>query len=635
MRNHPFLSRHASSNGSAPLRRCLRCTVAWLLLTALAFCFVSCTPELYPSDSSSGNPSESDRENPSATPSATPAASGGSGSLEGDPTVISFDTLCSHYELRPQTVCVAKGTAPGRLPVPTRENYTFAGWFRDKDCQTPFPETEIVNENLLLYAKWNYTPDSLATLTDPVTVQYLCNGGTLPELPDEAVAVSKGDPIFHPKPQRAGYAFAGWYFDSSFQKEAYNSPWKNNERLFAKWKPLYQKDGMTLPVIAIQTENAQEIHSRSTYLPCTVFAKGGGTDLPDVSAQVRGRGNSTWTQFEKKSFRLKFDKKTDLFGMGSARNFLLISNSFDQSLLRNYTAYTLAGKLGNPYTTQCRFVHLYVNKDYRGVYLVTEHTEVAENRVELNNGKAEGNDVGFLIEFGGEIDVKDKKYFLLPPVEAFDEVHDWGNKLGKIKYPEGKDCTEAQLAYISDYITRVNQAIFERDFATFSELCDVDSFLECFVFNELVYPCDWGYNFFMYKKPGEKLCIGPYWDYDQSAGNSTHGGMGYDQWNTPSTHLWFRALRKTPEFFALAREYYIEHAGILRSVTDIVSDAYAAMQTDIALNYERWPEIGQPHWRSIPEQVAFQTQKEHVDFYIQWLKNRIAWLEAKEQFSIA
>ena len=26
-----------------------------------------------------------------------------------------------------------------------------------------------------------------------------------------------------------------------------------------------------------------------------------------------------------------------------------------------------------------------------------------------------------------------------------------------------------------------------------------------------------------------------------TAGNSTHGGMSYDQWNTPSTHLWFRA----------------------------------------------------------------------------------------------
>lgn len=41
------------------------------------------------------------------------------------------------------------------LNTPTREHYTFAGWFNETDCTTPF-ETEIMpNNDITIYAKWN------------------------------------------------------------------------------------------------------------------------------------------------------------------------------------------------------------------------------------------------------------------------------------------------------------------------------------------------------------------------------------------------------------------------------------------------------------------------------------------------
>jgi hypothetical protein len=319
------------------------------------------------------------------------------------------------------------------------------------------------------------------------------------------------------------------------------------------------------------------------------------------------------------------------------------------SQMRNHTAYSVAGLFGDKVTTECRFVHLYVGKDYRGLYLLTEHTEEGESRVNIGDGTEGGVDVGYLIEFGGEINPEGKKIFFLDNVPDYSGDGGWvSGKIAKIKSPDETVCTDEQCDYISDYVNRVHTAILTRDFNTFSELCDVDSFLECFIINEILFPADWGYNFFMYKPAGGKLHIGPLWDYDQSAGNSQHGGSAYDEhagqtneeikspdgWSAPSTHFWFKELKNTTEFFALAKEYYIEHYDIVHGIPEMINDNYEEIATDIELNFQRWNVLGKPHWRSLPELDAFTTAKEHVDYYVTWIENRIAWLDAEGQFGI-
>ena len=167
------------------------------------------------------------------------------------------------------------------------------------------------------------------------------------------------------------------------------------------------------------------------------------------------------------------------------------------------------------------------------------------------------------------------------------------------------------------------------DFETFSELCDVESFVYYFVINEILYPADWGYNFFMYKPAGGKLFVGPIWDYDQSAGNSTHGGTAYDEWDTASAHFWFVELRKDPEFLALAKQYYIDNYELFHSLPKLIYDKYYEISSDIELNFERWDVLGKEHWRSVPELVEFTPQKEHVIYYVTWLENRMNWFESE------
>ena len=54
-----------------------------------------------------------------------------------------------------ESAFVKKGGSLEQPTDPTRERYTFAGWYTDKALTEAFDFTGTVNENLTLYAKWN------------------------------------------------------------------------------------------------------------------------------------------------------------------------------------------------------------------------------------------------------------------------------------------------------------------------------------------------------------------------------------------------------------------------------------------------------------------------------------------------
>lgn len=124
----------------------------------------------------------------------------------------------------------ADGRVPGGYPTPTREGYTFLGWFTDGDGYKP-AETEIWGGNQTLVARWEKT-------TETVRINFLPNGGRITEFKGKTVpAPNNGYPFtvddvtgvdMHsgigwtnteasgllaslPTVEREGYAFDGWY----------------------------------------------------------------------------------------------------------------------------------------------------------------------------------------------------------------------------------------------------------------------------------------------------------------------------------------------------------------------------------------------------------------------------------------
>ena len=73
-----------------------------------------------------------------------------------------------------------------------------------------------------------------------------------------------------------------------------------------------------LPVIYIDIEDGKTVTSKDEYLNAQFHIQGNDeynqatTKLYTGSAQIKGRGNSTWN-LPKKPYRIKLDKSTDLF----------------------------------------------------------------------------------------------------------------------------------------------------------------------------------------------------------------------------------------------------------------------------------------------------------------------------------
>ncbi|MCI6722309.1 InlB B-repeat-containing protein, partial [Treponema porcinum] len=68
---------------------------------------------------------------------------------------------------------VASGSAVEKPEVPTRDGYTFAGWYTDADCSTEYNFKASVTGNITLYAKW-----TVEVITDWDTLSVKLNSGT-------------------------------------------------------------------------------------------------------------------------------------------------------------------------------------------------------------------------------------------------------------------------------------------------------------------------------------------------------------------------------------------------------------------------------------------------------------------------
>ena len=119
-----------------------------------------------------------------------------------------------------------KVTMPAK---PSRDGYTFDGWYTEKECTTAWIfAANTVDADITLYAKW--TPKEN-------TVTFDANGGTLAlDTTDQTVETDQ-KAVKPTDPTRDGYTFGGWYTE-----EACTTPWDfdadvvtGDVTLYAKW----------------------------------------------------------------------------------------------------------------------------------------------------------------------------------------------------------------------------------------------------------------------------------------------------------------------------------------------------------------------------------------------------------------
>ena len=142
-----------------------------------------------------------------------------------------------------------------------------------------------------------------------------------------------------------------------------------------------------IPVVYIDT-GGKGIYDKDNYVKGTIKILDPEKLYSDetefyTSMGIRGRGNSTWS-FPKKPWKVKLDSPASIFGMGADKEWCLLANYSDRTLMRNILAMKLSEICGFAWTPHMYSVHVYLNDDYQGVYTLCEHKKVSKDRVDID-----------------------------------------------------------------------------------------------------------------------------------------------------------------------------------------------------------------------------------------------------------
>ena len=318
-------------------------------------------------------------------------------------------------------------------------------------------------------------------------------------------------------------------------------------------------DGLPALFIVTREGGLYKIHKdKNNKEPAAVRIYEDGLQTADQQLEyIKCRGNGTF-ELPKKAYTVKFPGKTPLLGMDTAKKWVLLANALDPTLLRNVYGWTLAEAFGLKYSSDYRFVDLYINGDYKGNYCVCEKPETGEGRIEIrdldeeNESVNPGTDIKSLPVVGsgenGEVldavlagsakwvdlpaepnDISGGYLLEIDPRSLYNDascgfVTDNG-QIFVIREPEysGKKETE----YIASFVNEGVNALYaedgyNREGRHYSEYFDLDSMVNMYILQELSHNLDAGFaSQYLIKENGsEKVIFAPVWDLDHAFGNS-------------------------------------------------------------------------------------------------------------------
>lgn len=272
-----------------------------------------------------------------------------------------------------------------------------------------------------------------------------------------------------------------------------------------------------IPELTITTTDPSiaEIPSKDYYLEGTLAVNGrGGYEDYTGKTEVKGRGNSTWG-YPKKPYRLKLNKKAEICGLGKAKNYVLLANHLDPTLMLNSVAFKIGRLLELPFTNHAIPVDVVLNGIYKGSYLLTEQIEVKENRVDLD----ENNSVMWELDSYWDDEPKFKSTAFNLPV--------------MVKDP---DLTTEQFEYwkkdFNAFTTQFAKEPLEGN--SYVDMIDIESVAKFLITFNLVHNMEINHpkSVFLHKERNGKYVMGPIWDFDWAydyEGTSNHFG----RYNTP------------------------------------------------------------------------------------------------------
>ncbi len=408
----------------------------------------------------------------------------------------------------------------------------------------------------------------------------------------------------------------------------------------------------SLPVLDLKTDNSVAITSREIYVTGSFTLSSSGVTDSSGTLEVRGRGNSTW-DWPKKPYRLKLTTSTSLLGMPKGKNWVLLANYADKTMVRNDVAFMFSRNLGFEWTPRAQYVELKLNDVYQGVYQLVEHIRIDKDRVNIDELKV--SDTGSDKISGGylmEVDFRHHVNYCIN--NNYDSVCQNGVNTSRnvdfcldslhgmdpacLSNPESlhDPLWVNQKNYIQTYYANAEAALFGTNFTDanvgYAAYFDVDSVVNYYIENELFRNVDGASaSFYLYKKRNGKIFFGPIWDFDLAMGNAGYNNAS----NFAGWHIryatWFMRFFQDPAFEAKvkARWKELKDQGKIEYIFQYAQARATWLDDQQKKNYQIWSINDVASWVQHGTHGGVGSYDAEVNELISWQRKRAEWMDAQ------
>ena len=357
---------------------------------------------------------------------------------------------------------------------------------------------------------------------------------------------------------------------------------------------------------------------------------------------IKGRGHSSWNQ-PKKPYSIDLVDSTDndfnaaLLGMPAETDWTLIANYDDKSLLRNSLAYYLGNAIGMDYSPRYRFVEVYLDSNYLGLYILCEKIKKSDYRVNIKKLTDDPKDQvdpnvtgGYIIEITPARRIETTDSFFTTALKSKNYVFD---------YPKSKNITTQQVSYMTQYVNDFEAALFGPDFTDtsigYAKYIDVNSFVDWYLINELAKNNDAHLyaSCYFHKDRDGKLKAGPLWDFDIGFGNINYNGNDKEDGYWVETSFYFNRLFQDSSFIKKVQARWSQIRPIIESIPSLLSLASNQLVQSGAINrnFQQWPILGTYVWpNSSPYPNKYSGE---ILRLTDWIKQRTNWLNINLQYT--
>ena len=360
--------------------------------------------------------------------------------------------------------------------------------------------------------------------------------------------------------------------------------------------------------------------------------------LYDGKILITGRGNTTWHISKRPySIDLKTEKGEDnpfpLLGMPADDEWILHNWGHDKSWLRNPLAFFLGYYMeGLPWVAKFRFVEVWFDNDYRGIYGLIEKVKRSDNRIKIKKLDPENPthqlepniSGGYILEAAGDLGkLKESEKWT-----RF-QTAKYGLQL-LLKYPKPKNATSAEWYWIQDYLAEFETVLQNNDLYKdpengFRKYMDEESLIDWTILHELSYGPDNQFHasVFVQKDRNDKLKMTAPWDFDLSFG--TDGNPDHGKW-LRGRFTWFYQVDRDEKYHEKYTQRYDSLMPLFEAIPRVLYDNIQQLSKEGCIERDTDEYPNSITDKPTGDKYTLYTREGHVRWVSDWFQSRKTWI---------